>query len=232
MNYLKDEINNKSAFFFDLFHTLTSIEETSPSISTTSDILCVDKDLWNEQLLNNSIKRLTGKEKNPYIIIQRMAHAINPNIPYEIIKKATEARIELFKNAIIKMPQRSIDTIIYLKSINKKIALISNADILEKMAWDYSDISQYFDAAIFSCDVGYVKPQKEIYEITLQYINEGSSNCIFIGDGSSNELYGAKMLGFTTVMVKGIIEKIWPDKIEDRKKYADYIINDVIELMI
>ncbi len=130
------------------------------------------------------------------------------------------------------MPQHSLDTIIYLKSINKKIVLISNADVLEKMAWDYSKISQYFDAAIFSCDVGYVKPQKEIYEIALQYINEDPSNCIFIGDGGSNELYGAKILGFTTVMVKGIIEKIWPDKIEDRKKYADYIISDVIELMI
>ncbi|MEO0124027.1 MAG: HAD family hydrolase [candidate division WOR-3 bacterium] len=232
MNHIKHLIDIKSAFLFDLFHTLTSIEQTSPGMFKTADILGVDRKRWTEQLLNNSIERLTGKLKDPYKIIEKMAHSIDPNIPNEIIKKATDKRIEFFKKAIIEMPQSSIDTIIYLKNRNKKLALISNADFMEKMAWDFCPIAQYFDAVIFSCEVGYVKPQKEIYEIAIKNLNESPSNCVFVGDGGSNEFYGAKNLGMTTIMVKGVVEKNWPEKVKVQMEYADYIINDVNELIV
>lgn len=232
MNSLKNLIASKSAFLFDLFHTLTSIEQTSPDMHRAPDILGIDRKKWTEQLLNNSMERLTGKIKDPYTIIERLAHSVDPNIPDELIRKATERRIELFRKAIIDMPKSSIDTIIYLKNKNLKIALISNADALERKAWDSSPIAKYFDVVVFSCDVGYVKPERQIYEIALKGLNEVGSNCVFVGDGGSNEFYGAKNMGMTTIMVKGIVEKLWPEKLTSQMEYADYIINDVSELMI
>jgi hypothetical protein len=45
------------------------------------------------------------------------------------------------------------------------------------------------------------------------------------------ELEGARQLGITTVMITGIIKEIWPDKIEERKRHADFVIEKLSELL-
>lgn len=60
------------------------------------------------------------------------------------------------------------------------------------MHWNKSPLSKLFDDTIFSYEVGYLKPQTEIYEIALKKMNVNSEGCIFIGDGGSDELRGAK----------------------------------------
>jgi len=54
---------------------------------------------------------------------------------------------------------------------------------------------------------------------------------VFIGDGGSDELAGAKKVGLTTVMITGIIQELWPEKIPDRRKWADYEIVNITELL-
>ena len=56
-------------------------------------------------------------------------------------------------------------------------------------------------------------------------------DCVFVGDGGSNELEGAKRLGIASVLVTGIIEEIWPEKIAERRRYADSVIADLDELL-
>jgi len=54
-------LSTKRAVIFDLFHTLTSLESTwGDNRPTTSMILGVSKEAWNEQLLERSRERLTG----------------------------------------------------------------------------------------------------------------------------------------------------------------------------
>ncbi len=55
--------------------------------------------------------------------------------------------------------------------------------------------------------------------------------CLFVGDGGSNELFAARSLGFTTVMVAGVIRELWADRIEIRAKDADFLIEEVVELL-
>jgi putative hydrolase of the HAD superfamily len=59
----------------------------------------------------------------------------------------------------------------------------------------------------------------------------GPEDSVFIGDGGSNELYGAKQIGLSTIMITGLIKEIWPDKIEAIKTYADYVIENIDELI-
>ena len=51
-----------------------------------------------------------------------------------------------------------------LKRKGIKLCLISNADIIDKMYWLDSPIAKYFDEAVFSCDVVYVKPNSRIVD--------------------------------------------------------------------
>lgn len=74
-----------------------------------------------------------------------------------------------------------ISTLQYLKKSGLKIALCSN------LAMPYGEhlkgiITDYFDAVIFSYEVGAIKPQKRIYEIIEEKIDYPMSQMLFIGD--------------------------------------------------
>jgi hypothetical protein len=92
-------VANKKALIFDLFHTLTALESTWTKAPMTSEILGVSKEDWNSQLLEKSRDRLTGADKDPFQINKMMAHAIDPTIPEELIRKATSIRIKRFAGA-------------------------------------------------------------------------------------------------------------------------------------
>ena len=223
-------VKQKNAIIFDLFHTLTAPEVTAPNGQSTSAILGLDVSKWNEQLMEKSKERLKGFEKDPYKIIRNLAHAINPDISEDLIVKATNNRIKRFDDALINMPLKNQDAIKALKRIGKKVALLSNADVVEAAAWEKSPIASYFDVVIFSCNVGFVKPEVEIYHLCLERLRERPEACLFVGDGGSNEFIGARQVGLTTVMTTGIIENLWPHKIADIQKNADFVIKELSEL--
>jgi putative hydrolase of the HAD superfamily len=224
-------IQRKNAIIFDLFHTLTAVESTWAKIPMTSEILGVSKEEWFEQLFEKSHERLIGLEKDPFKIIGKMARAIDPDISKNLIREATEKRMLKFENALVNIPQSTQQTIKILKKLKKKIGLISNADVTEIKGWHKSPIVKYFDSVILSCDVGYAKPDKRIYEISLKELNESPEHCVFVGDGGSGELKAAKSMGINTVMITGVIKEILPEAIAERKQHADFVIEYIDELI-
>jgi len=83
-----------------------------------------------------------------------------------------------FEKALVNMPESSLITVKQLKHMGKKIALVSNADVIESAAWKQSPVSHYFDVVLFSCDVGFVKREVEIYELCLQQLQERPEDCV------------------------------------------------------
>lgn len=250
-NTVRDVVSLKLAIIFDLFHTLTSLEsvgrietpandavhgsnqfsETSSHGPMTSTMLGVSREAWNEQLLEKSRERLAGEWQDSFMFIEKMAHAIDPSIPDELIRAAVVNRVSRFAQAMRGIPIEHANVLKELKNRGKKLGLISNADVTEVAAWDESPVAHLFDSTVFSCRVGYVKPEREIYEACLSELAVLASDCVYVGDGGSDELKGARSLGMTTVMITGEVEHIWPDKLETRKKDADFVIKKLVELL-
>ena len=55
-----------------------------------------------------------------------------------------------------------------------------------------------FDVIVISGEIGYRKPEKEMYEILLSKIQEIPFNCVFIDDTMEN-IVAASELGFKTI---------------------------------
>jgi len=82
---------------------------------------------------------------------------------------------------------------------NYKLAIISNTNDLYVDILNERGISSYFDVIINSCGVGFVKPQKEIFDITLNKLNLKSKDCVFVDD--VNEFTDvARDMGFNTIL--------------------------------
>lgn len=80
------------------------------------------------------------------------------------------------------------------------LAMFSN-DVSEWSAHlrEKHNLNRLFKAVIISGDVGFRKPNKEIYEILLSKISAPASNCIFVDD-NSKILLPAKEIGMKTIL--------------------------------
>lgn len=214
---------------FDLFHTLTSGAGLRKTRGT-SEILGVSREAWNDQLLFYSEDRLRGKLRDQYRIIEKMAHAIDPTIPDAIIRQAAENRIHRFRYALQHIEQPTLNMLQRLHEAGKKLGLVSNGDVNEFTGWNSSPLKKYFSAVVFSCDVGYMKPERTIYDLCLEKLGVIARDCLYIGDGGSDELRGARSCGMTTVLTIRVIKDLWPEKIGTRRPYADHEIDTWDEL--
>lgn len=216
---------------FDLFHTLTAPESKWSDLPSTAAVLGIDRRAWNDALTAGSRWRLVGAERDPYVIVRTVAHTIDPTIPDDRIRAATNLRIQRFRRSLQQIPVENVDTLHHLRARGYRLGLISNADVMEVAAWADSPLAGAFDVEVFSCAAGCVKPEPAIYRQCLESLGLDPRQCLFVGDGGSNELVGAKEIGLSTVFVSGVIGELWPETVAQRVPTADHHITAVPEIV-
>ncbi|MBI9011513.1 MAG: HAD-IA family hydrolase [Clostridiales bacterium] len=212
--------------FFDLFYTLIVPKY---KLSTNEyDVVGLSKEDWEEIAEDEMLysDRATGRVTDPKQIILEMIEKAELDLTDNVIENLMHIRKKRFKDALIGVDEDIIEVLKKIKEAGIKLCLISNADIIDVMYWKASPLCQLFDDVVFSYEVGCVKPDAEIYEIALNKMNTISEKCLFVGDGGSDELKGAKQLGITTAMAKQFIER---DELKNSED-VDYVINKFSDL--
>jgi putative hydrolase of the HAD superfamily len=216
---------------FDLFHTLTGRESEWSDLPWTSDVLGIDRARWDELLITHSRWRLAGEEKDPYRILSRLAREADPTISDDRVREAVRLRLQRFRDSLMRVPQENVDALERLRSAGLRLAVISNADAMEVAAWNDCPLAGLFDAEVFSCMVGCAKPERAIYEKCLQALGLAAGECLFVGDGGSNELEGAREIGMPTVFISGVIAELWPERIQQRLSSCDHHIERIPQVL-
>ena len=206
---------------FDLFHTLTSPESGWSDLPWTSDILGIDRSVWNGLLSKHSRWRLVGDVRDPTEIVRLLVKDIHPIISEELIAKASSFRLDRFRQALENIPPENLELLSELRFRGLRLGLLSNADASEVAAWPSSPLAGRFDTEIFSCNVGTAKPEAAIYVECLRQLGLAANECVFVGDGGSDELVGARKVGMHSVFFSGAIEAQWPERIATRAADAD-----------
>jgi len=219
------------AVCFDLFHTLTGPEAEWSELPWTSDVLGIDRDTWNELLVSRSRWRLAGEETDAYTIVRTLAHVIDPTISAERIRHAAGLRTQRFKDSLTRIPTEKIEKLQTLRAAGFRLGLISNSDVMEVAPWPECPLAGLFDVEVFSCEVGLVKPEPAIYARCIEALGASPKECLFVGDGGSDELVGAKNVGMSTVFVSGVMAQLWPDRVEERRANSDYHIERIPDLL-
>ena len=226
-----DAVASKDAVIFDLFFTLVSTDIEVDEFPPTHEVLGVDKAMWRQQTFGTSNARLTGAEMDPYKIVGSMAHAIDPMVSATVIRDATEQRIHRFERILLNVPDTTISTLMALRQSGLKTALVTNADTIETRAWDKSPLAPLFDVTVMSWEVGFVKPDARIYNHCLNLLSVPAAKGVFVGDGGSRELSGAKAVGLTAVFAKGLMPELTEQEVQSREDDADFTIDGLHELI-
>jgi putative hydrolase of the HAD superfamily len=214
-----------------LFHTLTGPESEWSDLPLTSHVLGIDRRIWNDLLMRRSRWRLAGEETEPFAIISTLARMHDPAIGDAVIRRAVDIRVRRFRQAFERIPPENVETLKRLRSAGFKLGLISNADVMEMAPWTDCALAECFDAVTFSCVVGHVKPEPAIYAHCLDALGLEGRECLFIGDGGSNELEGARAAGMSPVFVSGVMAELWPERIPERLAQSDHHIHRISEVL-
>ena len=86
---------------------------------------------------------------------------------------------------------------------NELVAILSNSDALGVKNSFKNGWFSHFDCLVLSHEVGILKPDKRIYQITLDELNLKAQDCLFIDD-VEDILKPAREMGMETILFKSV----------------------------
>ena len=216
------------AVCFDLFHTLIDVGQVPESVGRyTADVLGLEHSVWNDSCFSHHHE--IRKPTRHIDVIRALAHSIDPSIPDHLIEEAVDDRQRRFDYALMNVEQDVLDVLAVLRGKGIKLALISNASTAEVSAWDRSSLKNCFDTTIFSCHCGLAKPEIDIYHLAANRLEVEPQQCLFVGDGGSNEHEGSRNAGMHPVLMSYYISS-QTEKLQERRKKANWELEHIRQL--
>ncbi|WP_369223983.1 HAD family hydrolase [Streptomyces sp. R39] len=186
---------------FDLFGTLVaapSAAERTAAAAKFAAILRVTPAVVDSALSDSWLARHDGQLASTSQVASHLA--IRCDTP---AARADELEVLLTRLAHFRLQTDAtvLRALEQLRRSGARLALLSDAspDIAE--VWCGSDLASHFDAVVFSCRAGAVKPASQLYRAVLRELGVAPSQALYCGDGGGDELAGAERTGIRAVRV-------------------------------
>ncbi len=210
MSDQRQTTHSSQAIIFDLYETL--ITEYDPNwelTPSTAQRLGVDEREFSGEWRKIQSKRLSGQIADFPTALRQCCQNLESLPDDKTLNQLLEERLEAKRQPLLQLDQRIVEMLHRLSQLDVKIGLLSNAAPEEMAAWSGSMLATLVDEAVFSCDVGLVKPDVEIYHVMCRRLNAAARETIFVGDGRFDELTGAANAGLTPYWATWFLDQ-WP----------------------
>ncbi len=210
------------AVIFDMYETLVT-QFSSPLYYGTQ--IAQDLGLAPESFLPGwratEQDRATGKLPFESVIEMLMReHGIYSAEKY---RQVVETRIAIQRDCFDHLHPEILPMLSSLNAQGIKIGLITNCFSEEAKLIRESMLFPYFDAPCLSYELGVRKPDPAIFHMCLKKLGIPAQNCLYVGDGGSQELETAKESGMRAV------QATWYRR-EDFAKYQVNLRPDFIQI--
>ncbi|MBR6239055.1 MAG: HAD-IA family hydrolase [Lachnospiraceae bacterium] len=186
------------AVVFDMFETLTSLFEGRTYFS---EHMAADLNLSPDEFREAWHETETGRTCGEYTIEEGISMALKSLGSYceENVRLLADKRDEMIRDSFDSVPKESMMLLKQLKDAGIKIGLISNCYSDEREYIKNSPFYPYFDVALLSYEQGVSKPDPEIFHRMTERLGFNPPECLYVGDGGSNELFAASEFGMKAV---------------------------------
>ncbi len=190
------------AVIFDLFETLiTEWGHEKYTKRKISEDLGLDYELFNQYWEENAYGRYQGKvsfEESIQYVCKRCGVTLAPDQLAYVTGRRMSTKAACFDcidSEVIALLQE-------LKTHGIRLAILSNCSSEEVTTIRQSHLCSFFDTLVLSYEAGLSKPDLLIYRKVLEGLHLTAEECLFAGDGGSNELEGARAAGMAAVQAK------------------------------
>lgn len=186
------------AVIFDMFETLVSLFEgrTYFGEHIAADV-GIDPAAFRKEwhsIENDRSIGIYSIEEGLEVVLKRLGI-----YSAEKVELAASKRRDSLTDTFNGIPDATFDMLDELKKRNIRIGLITNTFSDERDFIRASRLFPYFDVALISYEQGVCKPDPEIYRRMLVELGLKPEECLYVGDGGSNELYAARDAGMHPV---------------------------------
>jgi HAD superfamily hydrolase (TIGR01662 family) len=130
------------------------------------------------------------------------------------------------------------ETLAELQRRGYRLASITNRGYGGPKFWDEVrkfDLDEIFEEIAVSCDVGYLKPHRRIYEHALAKLGVTAEESVMVGDNMRADVEGSKALGMVAVWRRPLLDES-AEATEDEPEISgpvqpDYTIRQTAELL-
>ncbi|MBD2871146.1 HAD family hydrolase [Paenibacillus arenilitoris] len=187
------------AVLFDLFETLvTEFRDGRRMTERKTDYMALiglSNEEFKREWGSRAARRMTGELADYRAVLAEMLASRGLPNPKDTVERLYEARIQEKT-----LPFRDIHPAITellgsLREQRIRIGLISNCTEEEVRFLHQSELAPYFDDIVLSYEVGLAKPDREIYRLGCRRLAIEPEEAVFVGDGGSRELEGAREAG-------------------------------------
>lgn len=165
-------------------------------IKEICEYLKIEREVWRKEYFKiNKMFNIEGKSFEEVILF--LVAKFDPS------EKTRNYMIDLLKEND-SLYHLNNELIIYIKKLKEKgykIALLSNNSLTLRAKLIEENIFDLFDAIVISSEVGYMKPQPEIFEILFKKLKVNPNEVIFIDD-SLKSLEKADEIGYIPILFK------------------------------
>ncbi len=191
------------AVIFDLYGTLVdklSLREYKDILSQMAAAISAPPDdfmqLWFDTYTERGLGIFQSYEANIEYICKKLGVKTENSQITLAVKINREHRARFMKPR-----PHATELLSHLKAESYKTGLISDCGVEIPKIFNDIPFAPLIDVAIFSCSVGIKKPDPRIYQLAAERLVVRPENCLYIGDGDSNELTGALQAGMHPVLI-------------------------------
>ncbi len=189
---------------FDLYGTLVRPfrrREHLLAVAQCAQILGVPPDALQQAFNLDYQRRIRGELKSAWESLAPMARALGAQPSTAALSAAQEILDRFVEEGLEPLPQ-AIPLLEDLRRGGIAIGLCSNCSGEVPTRFMRGPLGPFFEAPVFSSEVGFVKPNPRIYEAALAGLGLRPEEVLYVGDGSDNELSGAAACGMRAVLVE------------------------------
>lgn len=219
------------AVIFDLYGTLVgnfSLQAYNKVQEEMAQILGVPyPKFWQamgETIKDRSLGNLSAEEN-----IVEVCRRLGTKADRTQIEQVVFLKDEFTRNSIIPEP-KVLEALDLLKRNGLYIGLITNCNSAVPRFFPESPLAQYIDAPVFSCEERIKKPSRRIYEIACERLNVQPQECIYVGDGSGEELTGAAAVGMLPILKRADLTDVYDPHRPEVKNWQGIVIDEITEL--
>ena len=127
-----------------------------------------------------------------------IAHKLRKPVP-----RAPSLWYEAFRSAYVPKPEMfTLASSVHGKGY--KTALLSNTE-LPAVEFFYELDYDMFGVLVFSCEEGMMKPDRRIYDLTLERLGSQAEGAVFIDD-HPDDIQGAQKVGLNTILFESTVQ--------------------------
>lgn len=184
------------AVIFDFFGTLTSAVTRGPAHASIARRLGCEPSAFARALDATFIPRSTGAYGDAAYALGVVARMAGGDPSPATLASVVTARIDAV-TADTRLRPEAVPVLDTLQRYGFRTAIISDCGPELPSIMPRLPIAPYVDTCVFSIDIGHRKPEPIMYETACAHLGVDPGECLYVGDGGSQELSGATAVGMT-----------------------------------